>query len=235
MNLLALLCSLFLNLFTFQTMGFDDSLQDLLESFSNDSHSYILRIKFPPQVLTVPTMCGYYKGNKLIFTEDFCFIPETKACTSFSLFITKPEFAPKPKCDGNNIRYFKRRDQKPGRFFHITKKINTHNNNSWKISEKNINQVPLRLPDDTIILFLDPKYIAEIKENRVLNADYVENPSITELPRIIIDPKINLDELSELAEISVLASCDLDAFHIPVKEKTQIKHLDKVTLSMQTH
>jgi hypothetical protein len=231
MKLLIILCC------TFALNGaqlvFTGEFPELLETFTNDTYTYMLRIKFPPLLHKIPPICSYYKGKKLTFDQDFALISETKNGVNFSLFITQPEYAPKPKCDGNTIRYFERHAHKPGKFFHINRL--PYGSQMWRVIEKKVEHIPLRLPDDTIILLLDPKFVSEIKQiaDSQLVSDLYQNNLIA-LPTIILKPDLNQEELTHTTELSLLAACDLNTFHMPTKEKTQVQRFDKVMLSMQT-
>lgn len=198
-----------------------------------ESYSYFLRIQFP-NIKKMPLIRGYYKGTPLEFENDFCIIPEDKDYCNFTIFITKPEDAPQPKSDRNNIKYLKRMSDNC-RLFYISRCISCDNSDEklWKVKEEKIANLPGRIPDDAIILLMDPEHISQLKEEvESKSIEKIGRNNLVNLPKIIIKSDISQEILEEVANIAALAAIDLRATHRA--EKKEIRKSGSVIISMRT-
>lgn len=242
-----LLFTLSIACINFSTLCFNNSLS-LLNSFSvqeptQEFYSYILRLQFPHAISKSLILCGYYKGEELEFDTDFCTLIQTQEAPQFALFIAKPEHAPRPKSDGKNIYYLERRAHAPCRLFYFTRRTSSTNAQAlegkplWLIEEEQESNIPTRIPDDAIILLINPNYIQEVKEK---TADkYTEKIGATtliNLPTIILKPTLTQEQLQQASDTSLLASLDLKAIHrrMPKTIKQECKKDCSIRICMRT-
>lgn len=202
--------------------------------------SFIFNIEFPLTISNIPVINGYYKGERLKFDKDFCIINEEAKATSFTLIVTEQI---KLKSDGNNIKYLERIKNQPCKFFYINQVEKTDSKAEetdivWKIEEEtDINLLPTKLPDNSIVIVLDPTYIQGLKLQNGKNKNIqCNNKSILiKLPTLALKLKDTQDEEDLLTafDYASLATLDLNAIHAKTKES--VKNNDTSIISMRTN
>ena len=180
---------------------------------NKNSLSYILKINFPQTVKIIPDICSYFKGYKINFDRDLCVINQPTHINQFILVIT-PQV--NHKSEGNNIKYLERIENQPCRVFYLTNNVDNTINSNWSILEEDIDNLPLRLPDESLVILMNPNYLDSLK-NKVDNENNINNIVIN-LPELIIKQTITQEELTTASIYALLASFDSNAIHTPVKK-----------------
>lgn len=184
---------------------------ELNNNKNQECTTYILKIKFPQNIEHPPKINGCYKGYRLEFENNLCFIKQTQPSGQF-IFVITPEI--EPKIEGNNVKYLERHENKPCRLFYVSY---NHENKEpeWLIEEELAENLPLRIPEDALILFMDPNYIKTIECSENSKKESVQ---IINLPEIIIKNEISQSELQIASIHSLLASLDVNAICTPLKK-----------------
>lgn len=197
-----------------------------------ECYAYTLCIQLPNTIKKTPVFCGYYKGEPLEFEQNFCIIHEAFLSNHFSLFITSPENSPQPKSDGNNVKYLERIKSKPYKLYNFNRTEND-DTYSWHVEEEK-DLMPLRIPDDAIILLINPEYIESITENNELSQEKtVGLTKLITLPKVVLKHTLQQEELAKASDTALLASLDLRAIHRK-QEKTIKTASSGSVISMRT-
>lgn len=173
---------------------------------AKDHATYLLKLKFPQTIREMPGLSGCYRGNPLDLQEHWCMLPEAQEVYAFSIVIT-PEIA--YKTTGNNVKYLKRQTGSACRWFDITLHLDKKTGNySWDVEEKARHDMPMRLPDHAIIIFLNPDFVDTV---RTLAADEEERSAlnIIVLPVIVLKKNVTAQDLDESSVYPQLALLDL--------------------------
>lgn len=198
------------------------------------NYAYIARVQTPPAVKS-NQIKAYYKGTLLSFDDSWCLIPEDQKCLTFSIIITPAEI--QPVCEGNTTRYLKRNANTACSWYDLTLNLDPQSKGgyTWTIEKKNSTDMPLRLPERSILLYTNPEYIEAIQHNETEKpVSFSTETLVINFPTIIFSKKINSADYEETAVTALLASLDLDTIHARVKtESKKDQHLVISMLSKQ--
>jgi hypothetical protein len=196
---------------------------------------FIGSLKFPKNIDSVPTLCGYYKGTRFCLncaeisqTNKISFIiDESKSCTQIYLLFTSNIV---PSGLHNKIYGLKIPTNVSYALYELNKiavcKDNEECSYSWQIDEKTLSTNRI-IPEKTIIILLQPEFIDSIQSIRWNPEDHV-----VYLPSILISQKHGLSDKLEKAAVTLqLASMDLNAIHAPIE--TKIKRDDQTVCMIQ--
>lgn len=182
--------------------------------------SYILKIDFPDFIKKIPNLCAYYKGYTINFNENICLIRQDSFINQIVLVIT-PEI--KHKSEGNNIKYLERVDNKPCRVFYIINRLDKNNNCNWYFEEESLDNLPLRLPEGSLVILMDPKYVDCLTTEGIQEISKNSYGSLINLPKIAIKKDVKYENINTSMNYVWLASFDIRAIH--TKLRTQIKKI----------
>lgn len=198
---------------------------------SKDTTSYIFRIKYPDSIKTQPSLRAYYKGYKYDIGHMGIISHQSEANTLFIVITDQI----KHKCENERIQYLERIENNPCRAFFLSSKTAQDNSDStqWQIVEENIQNIPLRLPEDALVILLNSNMIETLKENPnklvedfKKNLEYKPNDSkrtIIYLPELIIKDGINQSQIDLAAAHASLCGIDLDAMHVSPKKEIKVE------------
>ncbi len=173
---------------------------------SQNQITYILSLNLPEKIKNAPTINASYKGYRLAFENKLCYITEAKQSNNFVLVIT-PEV--EPKIEGKSVKYLERSKDKPCRLFYISNfNFNDLGNLDWTVEEEKPENLPIKLPEDAIIILMNPNYIEKIQPINSTN----KNNNLKHLAEIIIKKDVSQDELDHESIYSALASMSPNAF-----------------------
>ncbi|MCL4361654.1 hypothetical protein M1446_04860 [Candidatus Dependentiae bacterium] len=199
--------------------------------------SFIFSLEFPIGLSNIPVINGYYKGEKLKFEKDFCIINEDTKITSFTLIVTEQI---KIKSDGNNIKYLEMVKEQPCKFFYITQVEQKEGETdiAWKVEEEvDTKLLPSKLPDNSIVIVLDPSYVQGLKTqaSKTKNIQCNNKSILIKLPTLALKIKENEEEedLLKAFDYAALATLELNAFHAKTKE--EVKNKETSIISMRTN
>jgi len=188
-------------------------------SNTNETHTYVIRVKFPSSIVTIPPLCGYYKGEKLVFTDNQAVFTDTDSCSCFPLVITS-ELS--HKSDGGTILYLERKNSLACRLFYISRTTQEYSEkNQWTVEEEPISELPLRLPENSIILLMNPDHILSLQSARISSKKTTFSDKVVQLPSVIIKKNISEEELKAASDNAILASMDINAIHTRITKATQ--------------
>jgi hypothetical protein len=201
--------------------------QHMVHSYSN-STIFPCTVEFPRAVKKIPELCIYHKGERFVGEADTtghrtCFhLPIDRSCTTFTLLVTQGiQF----ESEQNTVQFLKIDPQQPYKLYSM-QLVRTprrrsmdlqqqqQNSDQWIISSERVD-VHGRIPDETIILLMDPRYI-----------DRVEGSSGFELPEIYIKENVlelagSLQHLLDQSIELVVASLDYKPIHASLKAATR--------------
>lgn len=180
-----------------------------------ESISYILKVDFPKSIKNIPNLCAYYKGYAINFDDNICLVRQDNYINQLILVIT-PEI--NHKSQGNNIKYLERLESKPCRVFYITNKIDLSKLSSgWYFQEENIDNLPLRLPECSLVLLMDPTYVEKLaleEEHEISKNSY---GTLINLPKVVIRKDVNNDDIIRSMNYVWLSAFDIRAIHTKIK------------------
>ena len=198
--------------------------------------AHILTIRFGKNIKQ-PEIFGYYKGYRLNFEGDMCIFDESKSTEQFILVVTEQV---KISTQSSGILYLERLPKKDCRLFYIKKKYAYKTNsanifNGWVIEEEEAENIPNRLPDNSLILLISPKFIEKIKTNKQIEKQAVKmvNAPITYLPAITIKKSITQKELDNSCQLNILGALDTNALHAQIKNTKRLDN--RVVLSQRSY
>ncbi len=180
--------------------------------------SYILRVQFPVSLKKTPPVCAYYKGYNLEFNTDFCIIQETRSCDRFTIAITEQVHR---EFDSTQVQYLERLRNKKCRLFYLTR--SSDQTAPWTIEEEEEKNIPLKLPRNAVVLFLDPSHVEGLqcdKEN--FKATGIITDPVVSLPYVTIKASISAQELEKTSVSTLLASLDSRGIHPHVPKEVKI-------------
>lgn len=200
----------------------------LLCSASQTQFPYILRIHFPTHIKKIPSIYGYYKGQQLTFENDMTLFFDPQQRTHFTLVIT-PEVA--HQATDNHIKYLRRKPDVECSVYSLDREYDPEagTTKGWKIQQEDLKSLPERLPDDALILLLDPSLITSISYSKAHDT----KTGIINLPSIFIKTALSQEELDSAALHGILASLDINAFHKRIETAT--KEAGSVIISMRSN
>lgn len=184
------------------------------------TYSYIMKMKLPCGITNASSVLCYYQGHELRCNTGCILLSEKQERLAFSLIIT-PEV--EHKAIKNNVWYLKRLPDLPCRWFDLTLSFETNGQNKlayrWLIEERNINDVPLRIPDHAIVIQTDPTLIEKLEpsssgcddEDRTKK---MLNHAITiYFPTIIFKKDLSKQSFEAACVHPLLAAIDARAIH----------------------
>jgi hypothetical protein len=179
------------------------------------SYSYIVKIKLPPTITdAAANIHAYYRGQEFKFDTGCIMLSKKHERLAFSIIIT-PEL--EYKAIKNNIRYLKRVDGLPCRWFDLTLSFAPHHNYVWHIEERPLDDVPLRIPDHAIVIQTNPALIDALDEQPRHEDEekIIKNvhAKVIHFPTIIFKKDLQKKEFEEASIHSLLAACDIRAIH----------------------
>lgn len=192
--------------------------------------SYILRMNYPQTLSNLKGTMGYYKGTSYDLTEGWCCIKEDHEVITFSIVIAEEIDW---KSEGNNIRYFARKADKPCLWFDITLSLKPDGTYSWLIEERKPHEIPLRLPENTIFIQLHPDLIETVtNQSSESPAPLFSKGCARYLPMIKLKKSVTPELFQKKSEYLLMASFDVKTLH--GEQRKIIKSENPVTFSMIT-
>lgn len=181
------------------------SLLVALPSYSK-TFSYRLSVKCPPQVNIKGTLC-YYKGAPYDLAEQWCLIQDVSQIVVASIVIAPTM---EWRTTGNNVRYLQRKPEEKCLWYDIKLQI-TEDGYSWIIEKQDLDKVPLRLPEHTFYIQLDPDLVEDIYDEPQLRS--ASQNTVIYLPVIKLKKEITSDLFQELMDYPLAASFDIKTVH----------------------
>lgn len=204
--------------------------------------SYSFSVKVPPAIIkNLPPVCAYYKGEKLNFESNFCIIYEDSKMASFTIVIT-PDIT--RKAEDKNVYYLERKEDLPCVIYYVNQveKVNSPDFQNYDIEwhidkETNTKNMPKRLPDNSIIILLDPEYIDDLKVKDLdqKNIEISGSSVIVSLPDLILKSKNNsLKAIQDALDNALLASLDQKPFHRSSNDTLAQQAVENTVISKKT-
>jgi len=161
-----------------------------------------------PQTSKACGLTAYYKGKPLNLSNSFCVLPEKEKRLTFCYVIAEEA---EINARGNTILNLKRNTNKHDiAWYDLTLSIDNPDSEptyTWKIEEKNMDNMPINFPDHVIFIQTNPSNIEKIEYT---NKDSLGD-SIIHLPTIFL--KEHIDFSTSLH--ATMASIDLRTFNSP--------------------
>ncbi|MCF7900512.1 hypothetical protein K9K77_03310 [Candidatus Babeliales bacterium] len=180
-----------------------------ISSSSQDEAPYVITIKNPFEYKKSLGWRMYYKGIKVTQHEgSFQFIG-AKNPEEFHIVVTHIKTPDSPLIKELEVPY-----NVPYKYYHLKRKddLNDIRNFRWIIYETSGNE-GFNIPEDALIIVLDPTYIKELSI-----ASWKKESNLIVLPTIVLSK----DPLLEEASIkSVLAALDTDPFHRKLEKQSK--------------
>lgn len=160
----------------------------------------------------IPHIRVIYKGNEIISDDEGFFsipIDDQESVDNLSLVITKQI---KQKTTRNNtIAHFKICKNK--KHLYYTCKNNTETQNKWDTVQKDLYKKHRYIPENAIVVFIDPKYIDHIENwNIPLTSNFIA------MPKIILKNNYPCKKITRATSKALLTSLDNTTFHSAVHE-----------------
>lgn len=177
--------------------------------------SYIFKVQFPEFFKSKPQIQAYYRGYNLPIKSGICKLPEDTGSMFYIIIAKTISFI---KSESNN--YLKLKPGSHSKCYRILRNSTAAFNpeqKPWKIQEELQEEQSERLPDNSIIICMDPNYVKELK---IDSKNSNKNSKEKVLPIIIIDPEVSESEFNKSLEFSLLASLDINAIHSKVSHQT---------------
>lgn len=206
------------------------------------SASYTLTVQMPKnsinltkkKELSLPGLKAYYKGTKIDLSKGCGKVPEPEPGESvkkyFSLIIT-PDIELSCSRQDNSVKYLKRVPSSPILWFDATLSLTITDEQgkkltdpyySWTIEERSTDELPDRLPEQALIILIEPKLITRIQATK----QSCEEPLL--LPSIVFDDSVSTETLQNALTYAAISSIDLDTVHTPAQEmftKTRVREI----------
>jgi len=189
---------------------------------SAENAMYLFKIQSPVALLTEP-WCGVYQGKPLVFSGNVAFIKAEKATPTFSILVTSALTFNQAGC---TIRSLARYDHLPMRWFDLSLVFDEKSRLwRWNIRELMDDEAPTQLPYHTIIIFLDPCLVKELRfpccVKYARNLAYRDNASVFELPTLILR-EASWDCVQAACKAGHLAYLDIRWIHAPIASEERI-------------
>ncbi len=195
------------------------------EKVENFGASYIFTVKMPKAVVRdIPTILGYYKGEQLNFDSNFCIIHEDLKTSSFTIIVT-PDIS--RKAEDKNVYCLERKENLPCKIFYVNQveKASKSENSAdydieWHIEkETNLKEMPKKLPDNAIVILLDPEYVDDFRVlDNQKNLEVNGKAVIIRLPVLILKLKNNdtkdIKSFQESFDHALIAAIDQKPIHV---------------------
>ncbi len=210
---------------------------------------YVASIQFPNDIQQVPNIQGFFGGYKISGEEDndlhrvlFTISTERSMRKLYLLVVEKNSF----ESEDNTIKYLK---IKPTDSYKLWSLELMHKNNTplmesktvggikfnseekspyfWIIHEETVDEVTGKIPDNTLVVIYDPKFI-----------DHLEGGSSVELPKMVISPNIlqlvgSEQNLQDISTRYILSALDCRTIHASC-ERVVTRHPDASRLTITT-
>lgn len=186
-------------------------------SLSQDEAPYVITLKNPFEYKKSFGWRMYYKGIKVTQHEGTFQFIGPKNPEEFHIVVAHIKTPDSPV-----IKELEVPCNVPYKYYHLKRKndLNDTHNFRWIVYETSGNE-GLSIPENALIIFLDPAYIKEL-----FNTTWKKNSNLIILPTI----GLTKDPLLEEASIkSVLAALDTDPFHRKLEKES--KQEEYITIS----
>ncbi len=170
--------------------------------------------------LSLPGLKAYYKGFKIDLSKGLAILPEITRQTYFSFVIT-PEVDLCCSEQDNSVKYLKRSKTAPILWFDATLRLAVVQEGEkkleepwyyWDIQKRASEELPERLPEQAIIILIDPRIISTIQTTKQ------ESVGTIFLPSIVFSQELTVNELENALTFAAISSIDLDTVHTPANE-----------------
>lgn len=190
-------------------------------------------VQFPKTLTDIPNFRIYCGGNKIkgdinknAKRVTFA-LPEDKKRTSFTLIITETiQF----ESEENTILYLKLADNQPYKFYSLQmikienedfdkeKAVRKEPTYEWIVEEQKVSLEDGRIPDDAIIICMNPKYIEKLEGGNAVELPkiYLKNDAVQ-----LAGSESKFDD--NWAKI-LLSSLDTDAIHANLQQEVKQDH-----------
>jgi hypothetical protein len=198
-------------------------------------------IQFPSKTENPPPLTLLFKGTEfaLILDKDSKIskrgmfeIYEDRDCSEFHILITENLKLPNTL----DIEYLETSNSHPYKLYKLTRKAKTREIvNSvgseqlgtqptvslelieyWDIEDLDCNEPTIKIPDNTIILLMNPQFII-----RLITETWHPNDAFVKLPRILFDDSVDEKALQEVSTKMVFAAIDLRCLHKRMTKTTK--------------
>ena len=216
----------------------------ILSSKTALAHSLMIgTIQFPHTVSAIPSVRIYCAGRIIPCTTDqrnktISFtIPKYSQQELFNLLITEQVSFSFTE-SGNNASFLKLKDGQPYRLYalHQMPKFSSEPEKltkEWRIRPASLpleNGKTIRVPDETIVVCLNPSWVAELDTS---NSFELQLPSI-KIKSNIVELAGSQEKLYESSARLILAALDSDTMHAN-QEPPAMKHLEsRITIAAPT-
>ncbi|HAU30273.1 TPA: hypothetical protein DCW54_01425 [Candidatus Dependentiae bacterium] len=194
----------------------------------NNQSTYALTAQLPKQSvqlsnnkeLSLPGLKAYYKGFKIDLCKGLAMLPEITQQSYFSFVIT-PEIELCCAQRDNSVKYLKRAPNTPVTWFDVTLRLknsdelnkkNPEPHYVWEVERRSLDEIPERIPEQAIIVLIDPKLISTLQTTEQDAAGTIF------LPSLVFAQDISATELETALTFAAISSIDLDTVHTPASE-----------------
>lgn len=205
---------------------------------------FLGQLQFSRSVTKAPSMKILYKGNMynievdeinqgIGHTAQFQ-LPEFSSCRELFIIVTQDLKRPTE----NNFTNFKTSAHHKFRLFRLKrykfaqddKEGKSHLYESWKIEEYDRHEGEIDLPDNTLIVLVDPQWIDALQEAPVKNGELLQ------LPRICFIDEMTQKDMEKIGNAMEFSLVNLTPFHTqPGKRVLQVAHNHIISLDYDTN
>ncbi|KKQ49728.1 MAG: hypothetical protein US69_C0002G0003 [candidate division TM6 bacterium GW2011_GWF2_38_10] len=173
----------------------------------------------------IPHIRVAYKGNEIISDDEGFFsipIEDQESIDKISLIITKEV---RQKATRNNtIAHFKIGKNKKHLYYSC--KNNSEIQGQWNTTQKDLYKKHRYIPNNAVVVFIDPKYIDHIENwNIPLASNFIA------MPKIVLKNNYPCKKITHATSKALLTSLDNTTFHSTVHE-TYKKPAKKIKLGL---
>ncbi len=207
-------------------------------SASSTQRTYALTAQLPKtsillsntKELALPGLKAYYKGFKIDLSKGIAMLPEITHQTYFS-FVVTPEIELCCSQQDNSVKYLKRAPSAPVSWFDATLRLDLSGEQDkskiephyyWEIEKRTTDQIPERIPEQAIIVLIDPRHITTIQTTEQ-GAD-----GTIFLPSLVFAQDASATDLETALTFAAISSIDLDTVHTPASDiftKTRVRDI----------
>ena len=184
--------------------------------------SLLLTIEFPTAIKEIPKLRVYHysKHSANIVDTEVCSgalemtIHEDSSCSGFGVLVTE-QLEPPTK---NNPTYISVDKGAPYKYYKINRASTAGPNEpQWIISEFSGIGTPSRIPENTVIVLVDPSLIEGLKP-----VTWKPHPGIVKLPNLVISKTITQEQLTKSFQETRLSALNIDPIHTKVAMAEQV-------------
>ena len=180
------------------------------------AQTYILQLQLPESVSSTDWIRAYYKGDRLNVQEPlFCPIPEYNDAGAFSVIVAEEIAIHRGK--GGTVEYLKRPTELPFRWFDIT--YNRDQRQPWHVEERYAEDVPERLPENTIFICSNPSIVDTVYAGEQFGKDTGKRRCYITVA--FTSNIINDQELETHNTRALMASLDANTVHREMRIRQQ--------------